>query len=133
MGASSSAVEVKGFVTLSSDFPSASMPNTISMMPVGLAIYWAWRNRGWTAATKLTGFVAGVGGALLGAWLGFHAGTDLLALVTAFLGAIAGANLALVVLDIARDRKARDRFAYAEPGGAGGITGEVSVGRSSGR
>jgi hypothetical protein len=31
------------------------------------------------------------------------------------------------------DRKARDRFAYAEPGGAGGITGEVSVGRSSGR
>jgi pimeloyl-ACP methyl ester carboxylesterase len=102
-------------------------------LPVGLGIYWAWRNRRWTAATKLTGFVAGAGGALLGAWLGFHAGTDLLALVTAILGAIAGGNLTLVLLDVVWDSKARDRFAYAEPGGAGGITGEVSVGRSSGR
>jgi hypothetical protein len=102
-------------------------------LAVGLGIYWAWRNRGWTARTKLAGFVAGVGGALLGAWVGFHAATDLLALVTAIVGAIAGANLPLVVLDVAWDRKARDHFAYAEPGGAGGITAEVSVGRSSGR
>jgi pimeloyl-ACP methyl ester carboxylesterase len=102
-------------------------------LPVGLGIYWAWRNREWMAATKLAGFVAAIGGALLGAWLGFHAGADLLALVTAILGAIAGGNLTLVLLDVVWDRKARDRFAYAESGGAGGITGEVSVGRSSGR
>lgn len=101
-------------------------------LPVGLGIYWAWVNRGWTAGTKLAGFVAGVGGALVGAWLGYQAATDLLALVTAILGAIAGGNLTLVLLDIGWDRKARERFAYTEPVGAG-LTGEVSVGRSSGR
>ena len=43
----------------------------------------------------------GRGGALVGAWLGFHAATDLLALLTAIAGAAAGANLALILLDIA--------------------------------
>jgi hypothetical protein len=47
-----------------------------------------------------------MGGALVGAWLGFHAGTDLLALVTSIVGASAGANLALIGLDIASDRRA---------------------------
>jgi hypothetical protein len=47
-----------------------------------------------------------MGGALVGAWLAFHAGTDLLALVTSIVGASAGANLALIGLDIASDRRA---------------------------
>jgi pimeloyl-ACP methyl ester carboxylesterase len=67
-------------------------------LPVGLGIYWAWVHRDWSATTKATGFIAAVGGALLGAWLGFHAAADLLALVTAITGAVAGANLALILL-----------------------------------
>jgi hypothetical protein len=82
-------------------------------VPIGLGIYWAWVNRDWSG-TKTTGFVAATGGALVGGWLGFNATTDLLALVTAILGAIMSANLALIVLDIVWDRQARDRFAATD-------------------
>jgi len=51
--------------------------------------------------------VSATAGGLVGAWLGFHAGFDLLALVTAIVGATAGANLALVVGDISRARQAQ--------------------------
>jgi pimeloyl-ACP methyl ester carboxylesterase len=106
---------------------------TISVgLPVGLGVYYAWLDRGWPARTKLTGFVAGIGGALLGAWLGFHAGTDLLALVTAILGAIAGANLALIVLDVVRERRAVEPAYRAAPGG-GPVSAGISVGSSAGR
>jgi hypothetical protein len=40
-----------------------------------------------------------------------HAATDLLALVTAVLGAAVGGNLLVVGLDIAWDWQARDRYA----------------------
>ena len=83
-------------------------------VPIGLGIYFAWVNRDWSATTKTTGFAAAVGGALVGAWLGFHATTDLLALVTAIVGAAVGANLTLVLLDIAWDRQAHDRFATTD-------------------
>jgi pimeloyl-ACP methyl ester carboxylesterase len=73
-------------------------------LPVALGIYYAWLNRDSPARTRLTGFVAAVVGGLVGAWLGFHAGADLLALVTAIVGAVAGANLALILLDISRAR-----------------------------
>jgi pimeloyl-ACP methyl ester carboxylesterase len=81
--------------------------------PIGLAVYWAWVHRDWSATTKAIGFAAATGGALVGAWLGFHATADLLALLTAIAGAIAGANLLLLALDIAWDQQARDRFAQA--------------------
>ena len=42
-------------------------------LPIGLGIYLAWVQRGWSGATKTAGFVAAVAGALAGAWLGFHA------------------------------------------------------------
>ncbi|TML40924.1 MAG: alpha/beta hydrolase [Actinobacteria bacterium] len=80
-------------------------------VPVGLCIYFAWLNRGWAAQTKVTGFAAAVGGALVGAWLGFHATEGLLALITAIAGAAVGGNLTLLGLDIAWDRQVRDRFA----------------------
>jgi pimeloyl-ACP methyl ester carboxylesterase len=79
-------------------------------VPVGLCIYFAWLNRGWAAQTKAVGFAAGVGGALVGAWLGFHATEGLLALITAIVGAAVGGNLSLLALDIAWDRQVRDRF-----------------------
>jgi pimeloyl-ACP methyl ester carboxylesterase len=78
-------------------------------VPVGLGIYWAWVHRDWSGKAKTMGFVAAAVGALAGAWLGFHAAADLLALVTAIVGAAVGANLILLVLDIAWDRQARAR------------------------
>src|SRR5438067_2985816 len=80
-------------------------------VPIGLCLYFAWLNRGWTAQTKVTGFVAAVGGALVGGWLGFHAAEGLLALITAIAGAAVGGNITLLGLDIAWDRQVRDRFA----------------------
>jgi hypothetical protein len=42
--------------------------------------------------------------------LGFHATTGLTALVTAILGSVAGANLVLILLDMARAASADDRI-----------------------
>ena len=83
-------------------------------VPIGLGIYFAWVHRDWSARTKATGFAAAVAGALVGAWLGFNATEDLVALLTTIAGAIVGANLTLVLLDIAWDRQARSRFAESE-------------------
>jgi len=80
-------------------------------VPVGLGLYLAWVNGDWSARTKATGFAAAAGGALLGAWLGFNATDVPLTLLTAIVGAAVGGNLTLVLLDIAWDRQARDRFA----------------------
>jgi pimeloyl-ACP methyl ester carboxylesterase len=85
-------------------------------LPVGLGIYYAWRNRDWPAGRKTTGFAVAVATGLAGAWLGFQAGTDLLALVTAIVGAVAGANLGLIVMDIRADRRAANRVAETSSG-----------------
>jgi len=79
--------------------------------PVGLGIYWAWVHRDWSARSRGVGLAAAAAGALTGAWLGFHAAADLLALITAIVGAIAGANLALILLDMSRARSVDDRIA----------------------
>lgn len=82
-------------------------------VPIGLGVYFAWVNRDWSSRTKTTGFAAAAGGALVGAWLGFNSTTGLLALITTIVGATVGANLTLILLDIAWDRQAHDRFARA--------------------
>ena len=84
-------------------------------VPIGLGVYLAWVNRDWPAGTKATGFAAALAGALIGAWLGFHATTGLLALITAIVGATAGANLTLILLDIARASAEDDRLAAETP------------------
>ncbi|MDX6369332.1 MAG: hypothetical protein QOG93_834, partial [Gaiellaceae bacterium] len=78
--------------------------------PMGLGLHFAWVNPSWDVQTKITGFAAALAGALIAAWLGFHATEGLLALVTAIAGAVAGGNLTLLALDIAWDRQLRDRF-----------------------
>jgi pimeloyl-ACP methyl ester carboxylesterase len=78
-------------------------------LPIGLGVYLAWVNRE-SAAPSNTGFAAAGAGALIGAWLGFNvtdAGFGFLAPFVAIVGATAGANLALLALDIAWDRQAR--------------------------
>ena len=76
--------------------------------PIGLGIYLAWVDRRWPARAKTAGFTAAAAGALVGAWLGFHATAGLLAIITTIVGAAVGANLILLILDIVRDRTVRD-------------------------
>ena len=56
-------------------------------------------------------FAAAAARALVGAWLGFNATKGLLAVITSIVGATVGANLTLILLDIAWDRGVRDRVA----------------------
>jgi pimeloyl-ACP methyl ester carboxylesterase len=83
-------------------------------LPIGLGIYYAWADRDRSSRIRTTGFVAAMAGALAGAWLGFNATTDLLALITSIVGAAVGANLILLGYDIARERSARE-LATAAP------------------
>jgi pimeloyl-ACP methyl ester carboxylesterase len=74
-------------------------------LPIGLGTYLAWVDRDWFAETKATGFAAAAGGALIGAWLGFNvtsAGFGLFAPLLAIVGAVVGANLSLILLDMSR-------------------------------
>jgi pimeloyl-ACP methyl ester carboxylesterase len=80
-------------------------------VPIGLGTYWAWVNRDWASRTKSIGLAAAMAGALVGAWIGFNAKPGLIAVITTIVGAAVGANLTLVALDIAWDRRVRDRFA----------------------
>jgi pimeloyl-ACP methyl ester carboxylesterase len=75
-------------------------------VPIGLGIYFAWVHRDWPASTRRAGAAAVAAAVLAGAWLGFHAATIELALLTAITGAVAGGNLALLVFDIWAARSA---------------------------
>jgi pimeloyl-ACP methyl ester carboxylesterase len=79
-------------------------------LPVGMGIFLAWVHRDWDRQTKSVGLAAAVGGALVAAWLGFPAMAGFMAPITAILGAIAGANLVLILLDMARTGFAEDRI-----------------------
>ncbi|HEY2602403.1 MAG TPA: alpha/beta hydrolase [Thermoleophilaceae bacterium] len=83
-------------------------------VPVGLGIYWAWVRRDWDTRTKTAGLVAALGGAVIGAWLGFGVIDGLFAVLTAIAGAAIGANLIVLVLDVAHDRTARQPVVAAE-------------------
>jgi uncharacterized membrane protein YdfJ with MMPL/SSD domain/pimeloyl-ACP methyl ester carboxylesterase len=82
-------------------------------VPIGLGIYLGWVDR--AKGGRAVGLTAALAGALAGAWLGYNAGTGLLAVVTTIVGAALGANLAVLVLDVSRDRQARDRIVDAVP------------------
>ena len=94
--------------------------------PIGLGVYFAWVRRAWSAGVKATGLAAAMSGALVGAWLGFDVTEGLAALLTTIVGAAAGANLVLLVLDIAWDRQAHDRFAV--PGADAPLQARPTIG-----
>jgi hypothetical protein len=99
-------------------WPTVSLGNSLiailSMgLIIGFGIYWAWVHRDWSTKIKNAGLASAMGGALVGAWVGFTSTTDLLALITTIVGAAIAANLALIVLDITWDRSARDRSSVA--------------------
>ena len=75
-------------------------------LPVGLGTYLAWVQRRWPTQVRRIGLAAAVGSSLVGAWLGFHATKGMFAVATAIAGAVAGANLALILFDMSRVRPA---------------------------
>ena len=72
-------------------------------VPVGLGVYLAWvqqdRNKG-------AGMLGAAAGSLVGAWMGFHVTAGPSAVFTAIAGAVAGANLTLILLDMSQARSA---------------------------
>jgi pimeloyl-ACP methyl ester carboxylesterase len=83
-------------------------------LPTGLGIYLAWVSRESSTRTRTIGLTAAVGGALIGARLGFHvtaAGFGLLAPLLALVGAVVGANLTLILLDVTRPESIGDALA----------------------
>jgi hypothetical protein len=70
-------------------------------------------NRNRPATTRTIGLLAAIGGALIGEWLGFNATQGLAALATTIVGAVVGANLLLLALDLGSawpiDERATDR------------------------
>jgi hypothetical protein len=81
-------------------------------VPIGLGVYLAWVHQDWTAKLKSFGVAAAAVGALVGVWLGVNAIEGvLLTPIATIVGAAAGANLGLIVLDIWREQQGRDPFA----------------------
>jgi hypothetical protein len=84
-------------------------------LPIGFGVYFAWVHRAFPVTRKSAGLALALGGGVLGAWLGFHAAIDMLALVTAILGAIGGSNLSLVIFDISSKLRTHDPVARSLP------------------
>jgi len=88
-------------------------------LAVGLGAYLAWTRRDRPARIRHAGPAAAIGGALLGAALGFGAASDLASLLTTIVGAAAVGNLALVLLDTLAGRR---RQPSADAGHEGPLT-----------
>jgi pimeloyl-ACP methyl ester carboxylesterase len=69
--------------------------------PVALAVYLAWVRRTWSRQIRNAGLCTAVGGAALGTWLGLHSVSGLFSAILGVVGAVLGANLALLVRDMA--------------------------------
>jgi hypothetical protein len=80
-------------------------------VPISLGTYWASVHRDSSARSKGVGLAAAAAGALASAGLGFHATEGLSAILTAIAGALAGANLTLILLDMSRTRSTRNQSA----------------------
>jgi len=107
-------------------WPTLSLSNEVLGIvsvsaPIALGLYLAWDHRDWDRAAKIEGLLAASAGALLGGWFGFTATSGLVALFTTIIGAAAAGNLALIVVDLWRDRSARPAVA-AGPAAAGSPT-----------
>jgi pimeloyl-ACP methyl ester carboxylesterase len=115
-----------GVLIVITTMPGVPLDDTVLTLtsigvPVGLGVALAWVNRDSSRLANAAGVPIAVAGAFAGAWLGFNAATDLLALLTAIAGAIGGANLSLIGLDISRARRAeRAERVEAAPQAAAG-------------
>ncbi len=76
-------------------------------VPIWLGVYAGWVRTDTPKAMRAKGIGAAAVGAVVGAALGFHAVSGLMALITAIIGAAVVSNLSLLVLDIWTERAAR--------------------------
>ena len=86
-------------------------------VPVWLGVYAGWVRTDTPKAMRAKGIGAAGVGAVVGAVLGFHATSGLIALITTIIGAAVVSNLSLLVLDIWTDR-AVSRGTAAPPRGS---------------
>ncbi|HET9650111.1 MAG TPA: alpha/beta hydrolase, partial [Microlunatus sp.] len=84
-------------------------------VPVGLGISLAWASRAQTHRARAVGFAAAAAGSIAGVWLGFGAASGFLALATAIVGAVVGANLCLIAFDIITDRRRQSKAHPMQP------------------
>jgi uncharacterized membrane protein YdfJ with MMPL/SSD domain/pimeloyl-ACP methyl ester carboxylesterase len=117
-----------GVVIVLFAFPEVALDDALLAVlsigvPIGLGIYLAWVNRELSSRASTVGFLAATASALVGAWLGFHATTGLMAVITTIVGAAVGANLTLLAVDISWGRHVRDRSAVRETLEARPLTG----------
>src|SRR5438046_10223875 len=93
-------------------FPTVPLDNALLAVlsigtPIAFGTYFAWGNPNRAARATTIGIAAAAAGALLGAWLGLHATTGLLAAITTIIGAAVGAHVTLLALDVAWARPVR--------------------------
>jgi pimeloyl-ACP methyl ester carboxylesterase len=101
-----------GALVVLATMPSVRVDNALLAVlavgvPVGLVAYLAWVHRDWPLRLRRIGLALAAAGALVGAWLGYLAVERPVALGTAVIGAVAGANLALVLLGMWSSRSQR--------------------------
>jgi pimeloyl-ACP methyl ester carboxylesterase len=107
-----------GLLVVLTVLPTASLLDEVLALvsigiPIALGTYWASTPGEGPRRSRIARFAATMAGAVVGAWLGFNvtsAAVGLLAPVLAIVGATVGANLTLIALDIAWDRRVRDRL-----------------------
>jgi pimeloyl-ACP methyl ester carboxylesterase len=87
-------------------------------VPVWLGVYQGWVQRDAEANVRRTGLLIAAAGALLGGLLGFHVVDGIQSVFTAVAGSVVGANLALIVFDIERERTPRTAIARPTSGDA---------------
>ena len=102
--------------------PTVRVDNALTVVlsvgvPVGVGVHWASAHRSWTARHVRVRLLLAAAGALVGGWVGGEATEGPALIVTAAAGAVAGANLALILLDMSRDRSVRAQEP-ATPAGA---------------
>jgi pimeloyl-ACP methyl ester carboxylesterase len=85
-------------------FASGGLAVVASGLAVGLCVYLAWLRRGIGPRLRYGALAAAVAWGLAGAWLGGQAIEGMAGGLTAILGAVLAANLAVLVLDVARAR-----------------------------
>ncbi|MEV0386739.1 alpha/beta fold hydrolase [Nonomuraea sp. NPDC050643] len=93
-------------------WPAAFFGDLLMTVPpmgtaIGLGAYWAWVHRDWAPRARYRGLAAALAGALAGAWSGFSVAEGLTGAMTTITGAAITANLALLILGIVDDRRAR--------------------------
>ncbi|MDR6318357.1 alpha/beta fold hydrolase [Actinoplanes couchii] len=91
--------------------PRTPLVNATVVVPalassIGIGVYLAWTDRNREVRTRRLGLTAAVGGAAAGALLGFSALPSFPGVATALLGAAAGANAGLLLLDLGLTRRA---------------------------